>query len=160
MPCWCAARPRPLQRLARAAGDLHLNEREPPLEEQGSAEIVAVTRAFNAMRSRIQNYLMDRERLFSAISHDLRTPITRLRLRTELLDDDSVREKFERDLRELEMLVKGALQSVKDTDIHENTEDVDINELLQDLAGPYLEQGDRVRLAGRPAAPTGASPWR
>ncbi|WP_277342822.1 histidine kinase dimerization/phospho-acceptor domain-containing protein, partial [Pseudomonas viridiflava] len=97
-----------------------------------------VSRAFNSMRIRISRYLTERGQLFSAISHDLRTPITRLRLRVELLDDPALQLRFERDLDELELLVKGALQCVKDTDIHENIEPVDLNHLLDCLVEPYV----------------------
>jgi len=111
---------RPLKRLALAAREMSLGSEVEPLPEAGGSEVVEVSRAFNAMRERIGRYLRERSQLFSAISHDLRTPITRLRLRVELLDDEAVQAKFSRDLDELEMLVKGALQCVKDTDIHEN----------------------------------------
>jgi len=138
---------RPLKRLARAARDLALGSPAQPLEEAGARELVEVSRAFNTMRESIDRYLSERGQLFSAISHDLRTPITRLRLRVELLDDDQQRDKFSQDLDELELLVKGALQCVKDTDIHENIEPVDINQLLQHITGPYLADG-RVELLG------------
>ena len=108
------------------------------MAEGGGREVVEVARAFNAMRERISRYLTERSQLFSAISHDLRTPITRLRLRVELLDDESLQTKFGRDLDDLELLVKGALQCVKDTDIHENIEPVDLNHLLHCLVEPYL----------------------
>ena len=154
---------RPLKRLARAARDMSLGEvsNEPPMEGGGS-EVVEVARALNAMRERISRYLTERSQLFSAISHDLRTPITRLRLRVELLDDESLQTKFGRDLDELELLVKGALQCVKDTDIHENIERVDLNHVLDCLVEPYLApqgngrvtlQGEAVRLySGKPLA--------
>lgn len=64
-----------------------------------------------------QRYLTDRERLLAAISHDLKTPITRLKLRTEMLDDDTIRAELDEDL---DTMVKGALQSVKDSDIRES----------------------------------------
>ena len=115
-----------------------------PLAEIGASEIVEVSRAFNNMRERISRYLTERGQLFSAISHDLRTPITRLRLRVELLEDEAQQVKFNRDLDELELLVKGALQCVKDTDIHENIEAVDLNLLLEHIVEPY-------RPATRPA---------
>src|SRR5690606_23980067 len=106
-----------------------------------------VSRAFNNMRERISRYLSERSQLFSAISHDLRTPITRLRLRVELLEDEALQAKFSRDLDDLELLVKGALQCVKDTDIHENIEQVDLNHLLHGLIEPYLGNG-QVTLQG------------
>lgn len=149
---------RPLRRLARAAREMPMNDERPPLEERGSAEIVAVTRAFNAMQHRIQRYLHDREQLFSAISHDLRTPITRLRLRSEMLEDEALRRKFEADLSELDLLVKGALQSVKDTDIHENIEAVDINQLLEHITGPAQQEPGRVQILGRALRPYRGKP--
>ncbi|OZB14743.1 MAG: two-component sensor histidine kinase, partial [Marinobacter sp. 34-60-7] len=131
---------RPLRKLAKATRDLPLDDDQPPLKEQGSAEIVAVTRSFNTMRRRLQNYIGDREELFRAISHDLKTPITRLRLRIDLIEDDGMRERLESDLQELELLVKGALQSLKDTDIHENVEWIDIERLLARMAEAYRQE--------------------
>ncbi|SDU84738.1 sensor histidine kinase [Pseudomonas sihuiensis] len=138
---------RPLKRLARTARHMSLGAEVEPVAEGGGREVVEVARAFNAMRERISRYLTERSQLFSAISHDLRTPITRLRLRVELLDDESLQTKFGRDLDDLELLVKGALQCVKDTDIHENIEPVDLNHLLHGLTEPYLGSG-RVTLDG------------
>ena len=105
---------RPLRHLAAAAVSLGKDIDQPPLPEAGASEIVAVTRAINIMQQRIRRYISDREKLFSSISHDLKTPITRLRLRVELLDDDTQFAKFSKDLDDLEMMVKGALQTVKD----------------------------------------------
>ncbi|WP_407316667.1 ATP-binding protein [Pseudomonas sp. nanlin1] len=152
---------RPLKRLARAARDLSLGEvaHQPPMEGGGS-EVVEVARALNAMRERISRYLTERSQLFSAISHDLRTPITRLRLRAELLEDEALQVKFNRDLDELDLLVKGALQCVKDTDIHENIERVDLNHLLDCLVEPYLAPlgNGRVTVAGSSRAPYPGKP--
>jgi signal transduction histidine kinase len=139
---------RPLKRLARAARDMSLSGEVAPIPVGGGSEVADVARAFNSMSERITRYLTERGQLFSAISHDLRTPITRLRLRVELLEDEQVQARFTRDLDELELLVKGALQCVKDTDIHENIEPVDLDHVLQLLAEPYLEDG-RVTLEGR-----------
>ncbi|RWU25336.1 two-component sensor histidine kinase [Pseudomonas alkylphenolica] len=148
---------RPLKRLARAAREMSLGADVPPVAEGGGSEVVEVGRAFNAMRERISRYLTERSQLFSAISHDLRTPITRLRLRVELLEDEQQQAKFSRDLDELEMLVKGALQCVKDTDIHENIEPIDLNQALDCLIEPYLASG-RVTLQGRALAPYPGKP--
>ncbi|MBD2836200.1 HAMP domain-containing protein [Pseudomonas sp. JM0905a] len=138
---------RPLKRLARAAREMSLGAEVEPLPEAGGSEVADVSRAFNSMRERISRYLNERSQLFSAISHDLRTPITRLRLRVELLEDEAAQAKFSRDLDDLELLVKGALQCVKDTDIHENIQQVDLNHLLHGLVEPYLGTG-QVTLDG------------
>ncbi|WP_434458520.1 ATP-binding protein [Stutzerimonas urumqiensis] len=146
---------RPLKRLAAAARDMSVGDQTDPLPEAGGSEVIEVSRAFNNMRDRIGRYVAERGQLFSAISHDLRTPITRLRLRVELLDDESQQASFTRDLDELELLVKGALQCVKDTDIHENIEPVDLNQLIRYIVEPYLPpEGDgRVTLEGRALRP-------
>lgn len=151
---------RPLKRLARAARDMSLGADVEPVAEGGGSEVVEVGRAFNAMRERISRYLTERSQLFSAISHDLRTPITRLRLRVELLEDENLQTKFGRDLDELELLVKGALQCVKDTDIHENIEPVDLNHVLDCLVEPYLAPNGngRVTQHGRALAPYPGKP--
>ncbi|WP_152987210.1 ATP-binding protein [Pseudomonas sp. TTU2014-080ASC] len=141
----------PLKRLAQAAREWSLDPVAEPVAEEGGREVMDVGKAFNSMRQRISRYLSERSQLFSAISHDLRTPITRLRLRAELLDDEQLRGKFNRDLDELELLVKGALQCVKDTDIHENIEQINLNHLLHGLIEPYLADG-RVTLEGQAQA--------
>ncbi len=145
---------RPLAALSDAAaavGQGH-DDASPPLPETGSREFVNTARAFGAMRERIARYIEDRERLFISISHDLRTPITRLKLRAELLDDDALRRDFEEDLDELDMMVKGALQCVKDSDIHENPADIRLDALLGRLV-------KSARLAGHEVGyqPTGVN---
>ncbi|MBE02799.1 ATP-binding protein [Marinobacter lutaoensis] len=151
---------RPLRTLAGAVRELPLDDQAPPLPERGSAEIVAVTRGFNAMRRRLQSYINDRNQLFRSISHDLKTPITRLRLRVDLLEDDTMRERLEADLQELELLVKSALQTIRDTEIHENAEWVDLTGLLRgivdaypgDDAGPVTLTGQCRPYRGKPLA--------
>ena len=122
---------RPLAALSDAATAFGKGENPPALPETGSREFVNTARAFTAMRERIARYIADRDRLFVSISHDLRTPITRLKLRAELLDDDALRDDFEEDLDELDMMVKGALQCVKDSDIHENPTAIRLDALLR-----------------------------
>jgi len=137
---------RPLAALSDAAaaiGQGH-DEATPPLPETGSREFVNTARAFGAMRERIARYIEDRERLFVSISHDLRTPITRLKLRAELLDDEALRGEFEEDLDELDMMVKGALQCVKDSDIHENPAEIRLDALLGRMVRSAQLAGHRV----------------
>ncbi len=146
---------RPLARLARAASDMSIDLHQAPLKEEGALELVTATRAFNQMQQKLQRYIADRESLFGAISHDLKTPITRLRLRAELLDDESQIEKFNADLDDLEMMVKGAIQTVKDTDIHENITDVDMLKLIHQVCEIYPEQ---TRIIGHYVAPFRGKP--
>ncbi|KLN66256.1 ATP-binding protein [Vibrio sp. VPAP30] len=149
---------KPLKRLAKAANEMSMDIDQPPLQEEGASELITATRAFNRMQQRIRRYVADREHLFSAISHDLKTPITRLRLRAELLESDTKREKFNRDLDELEMMVKGALQCVRDTDLHENNAYIDICEMIQSLVEPYNQYQTQVEFKPRDMEPIVAKP--
>ena len=125
---------RPLNRIASAANAFGSDSAPERVPETGTAELRRTARAFNEMQARIQGYLVDRERLFLGISHRLKTPIMRLKLRTELLDDETLRAEFHEDLDDLDVMVKAALQSVKDTDIHENLIAVRLDTLLARLA--------------------------
>ncbi|QLG89909.1 HAMP domain-containing protein [Chitinibacter bivalviorum] len=148
----------PLAALSNAAEAFGKGE-SPILPETGSVEFVRTAQAFAAMRERIVRYLEDREKLFTAISHDLRTPITRLKLRTEMLDDDAARAEFHEDLDELDMMVKGALQSVKDSDIHENHTSISLDAMLGRMVRDARLAGHEVaftrcglRVHGKPLA--------
>nr|WP_315494404.1 ATP-binding protein [uncultured Rhodoferax sp.] len=125
---------RPLNKIASAANAFGSDTAPESVPETGTAELRRTARAFNEMQARIQGYLVDRERLFLGISHGLKTPIMRLKLRTELLDDETLRAEFHEDLDDLDVMVKAALQSVKDTDIHENLTPVRLDTLLTRLA--------------------------
>lgn len=144
---------RPIKNIATAANKMSIDIEQPELEEEGANELVMATRAFNRMQSRIRHYVHDRETLFSAISHDLKTPITRLRIRAELLDEYETRDKFNEDLDELEMMVKGALQAVKDTDIHENNTHIDVKAMLRSVAEHHNQDVTRVHIANLPIKP-------
>lgn len=122
---------RPLRRLSRAAMALGRDIHQVSVPEVGTYEVRETARAFNIMQRRILTFINDRDLLFSAISHDLKTPITRLRLRAELLDDDSVREKINKDLNELEQLVQGALDLAQSTDLNEPTCEVQLRPMLE-----------------------------
>ncbi|PKH01506.1 two-component sensor histidine kinase [Psychromonas sp. MB-3u-54] len=134
---------RPLKQLALAVSEMSIDLFQKPLKEEGASEIVTATRAFNRMQQKLQRYIQDREVLFRSISHDLKTPITRLRLRVELLDNEKQIVAFNHDLDDLEMLVKGALQTVKDTDIHENIQSVDVLKLLEQISS---SQPDKIEI--------------
>lgn len=149
---------RPLATLAKAAEQFGQGDWR-PLKEIGSTEVRNTAHAFNDMQTRLQRYLNDRERLFASISHDLKTPITRLRLRAEMLDEDNVREAMIRDLEDLDMLVKGALQSVKETDIHENRVEVNIQNMLLDMQSSAQLAHKRIIIHGELKTPYIGKPF-
>jgi len=104
---------RPISLLAKAARDLGRDIYRPPLRENGPVEVQRAAQAFNAMQARVIQYIDGRTRLFTAISHDLKTPITRLRLRAEMLDDPELQEKIGRDLSEMESMVSESLDFLR-----------------------------------------------
>jgi signal transduction histidine kinase len=111
-------------------------------------EIREATRAFNTMQDRLLRYLDSRTSVLAAMSHDLRTPLTRLRLRIESVNDASLRMRFVADLEEMEGLVQGALGLFKGLNDDEALEPLDVNALLATLTAEYTEVGSDVSLAG------------
>jgi len=144
---------RPLNALADAAEELGRNIERPPLAESGPVEVARAARAFNTMQSRLTAYLRERTALLAAMSHDLKTPITRLRLRTELLADAGLREKFARDLEEMETLVKATLDFLRGFEGGETPKPVDMMALLESLQADLSEMGGQVRLEGQSIKP-------
>ncbi|MDG2670513.1 HAMP domain-containing sensor histidine kinase, partial [Vibrio parahaemolyticus] len=100
------------------------------------------------MNRRIDSHIKDREMLFSAISHDLKTPIACLKLRAEMLDDDADRERFIRLSNDLDLMVKGALQCIKETDIHEEIEPINFTQLIQHISANIADAPDTIRIHG------------
>jgi len=140
---------RPLSKLALAADAVGQSVRHPPLVEEGVREIRNATRAFNTMQDRLLRYLDSRTNVLAAMSHDLRTPLTRMRLRVEAVAEERLRTRFAADLDEMEALVHGALALFKGLDDDERFERVDVNELLATLVAEYAEIGGSVGLEGK-----------
>lgn len=141
---------RPLMKLANAARHLgiDLDYDLRALQIEGTREIRETALAFNFMQERVLRFIQDRERMFSAISHDLKTPITRLRLRTELMENSDAKRKMITDLEELDAMVKGALDLGKSTDIHERTHAININQLVRTFKDEYKLMGHDIAVRG------------
>ncbi len=150
---------RPLVVLGEAADALGRDiTRPPPLDQnKGPKEVQRAAQAFNTMQTRIANYIQDRERFLAAVSHDLKTPITRMRLRTELLDDGTAREKFLHDLNDMEMMTVATLNFIRGEQKREETRPVDIMALLESLQEDRQAMGQKVELSGT-ARPYPAQP--
>ena len=148
----------PLRVLATAAQDLGDNIDRAPLAETGPAEVQRAARAFNTMQKRLQQFIADRTRILTAMSHDLKTPITRLRLRAEAIEDESQRAKIVRDLEEMEAMVTQTLEFMRDASAQEPVQRVDLNALLESLRDDYADMGKRVTLEGRAAQPCAGRP--
>jgi len=147
---WIAVRwaTRPLKQLSDAAEGLGQNIDRPPLPEDGPVEVARAARAFNTMQARLQGYIRDRTRILAAMSHDLKTPITRLRLRSELLDDGELRTRFTRDLDEMESMVAATLDFMRGLESGEQMQPIDVMALLESLQADFAETGGAVRIEG------------
>ena len=143
----------PLSALAAAAEKLGEDINRPPLPETGPSEAQRAARAFNTMQRRLSRFISDRTRIFTAMSHDLKTPITRLRLRAEMLEDEELRAKFAKDLEEMEAMVTQTLDFMRDASTQEAVQRVDAMALLESLQTDYQDSGSRVEIEGRVAQP-------
>ena len=139
----------PLSTLASAAEKLGEDINRPPLPETGPVEAQRAAHAFNTMQARLSRFIADRTRILTAMSHDLKTPITRLRLRTELLDDEALRTKFSKDLEEMESMVTQTLDFMRDASASEPVRRVDFMALLESLQTDYQDTGSTVVIEGR-----------
>ena len=149
---------RPLISLATAAEKLGNDIDSPPLTETGPTEVRRAARAFNTMQSRLAGYLQERARVLAAMSHDLKTPITRLRLRAELLGDDILRKKFAKDLEEMEAMVAATVDFMRGVDNPEPVQPLDVMALLESLQADAAEIGHEVRIEGFAGQPYPCKP--
>ncbi|WP_129641040.1 ATP-binding protein [Peristeroidobacter agariperforans] len=149
---------RPLGDLARAADAVGRGATGTPLKETGGREIRRATRAFNSMQERLRRYLDSRTQVLAAMSHDLRTPLTRLRLRVESVDDDQLRQRLVEDLDEMSSMIRGALGVFRGLNDDETAVPVDINALALELQRQHAEMGGEVSISGSARAPYVAKP--
>ncbi|WP_295988838.1 ATP-binding protein [uncultured Variovorax sp.] len=153
---WYAVRlvTRPLAQLADAADELGPDLKGRQLAEEGPSEVRHAARAFNAMQKRIAGYMAERVEILAAISHDLQTPITRMRLRTDLMDDGHDRDKFRQDLDAMHTLVREGVTYART--LHGATEPprrIDADALFESMAADYEDAGQQVLLDGRVGEP-------
>ncbi len=137
---------RPLAQFARASQRLGTDIKAPPLPERGPAEIRLATRAFNQMQNRIRRFIEDRTQMIAAISHDLGTPIARMRLRAEFVDDEEQQQKMLADLDDMEKMVFSALSFARDDSTREPVAKVDFRTILQRVCDDIGDSGFKVSL--------------
>jgi signal transduction histidine kinase len=148
---WFAVRQaiRPLGHLAAAADALDPNKKSPRLSEVGPSEVAHAARAFNAMRDRIAHYLEERVQILAAISHDLQTPITRMRLRADMAEDTPQKDKLVNDLREIERLVQDGIVYARSAHgSGEKSSRIDLASFIDSIAYDYQDTGKAVAVVG------------
>ncbi len=133
---------RPINRLASAASAFGRGEEVEPVAISGPAEIREAIAAFNGMRERLSRFVLDRTRMLASVGHDLRTPITTMRLRAEFIDDEETRERILASLEEMQQMAEGALAFAREEALSEPTRLVDLNALVQTVC---VDQADMRR---------------
>jgi protein-histidine pros-kinase len=148
---WIAVRvaTRPLSKLADAARALGEDPNRPAVDTSGPAEVAQAAAAFNQMQQRIREHVGERTRILAAISHDLQTPITRLRLRVEQIDDDALRARIQSDLDAMQALAKEGLDYARSLDATAPLQAVDVNALVDALCEDARDMGWQVACEGR-----------
>lgn len=138
----------PLRRFAHGAkrfgGDFH----SPAITPEGPYEIRQAIVAFNAMQAQIRHFVTDRTQMLAAISHDLRAPLTRMRLRGEFIEDEEQQRKLFRDVDEMQSMITSALEFFRDDARLEPATSFDLSELVQTLIDDYRDQGVTVDFSG------------
>jgi signal transduction histidine kinase len=143
----------PLKQFADAADMLGRNLDAAPLIEAGPAETRRAAHAFNRMQSRIRRLVDERSRALAAVSHDLRTPLTRLRLRAELVKDDSLRDQLAADMDAMTAMLDATLDYLRGLQDSEAARAIDINALLHSLAEDAAVLGKTISVEGLAQSP-------
>lgn len=137
---------RPLRDLERAAGELGRGQPVAPLPLRGPQDIRSTLDAFNTMNERLQRFVSERTRMLAALSHDLRTPLTSMRLRLELMPEGELRDKLIASLEEMQQMAEATLAFVRDAGDREEWQRVALEALLGSLCDDFTELGHEVTL--------------
>jgi signal transduction histidine kinase len=162
---WLAVRisTRPLSRFAEAARGLGEDLNRPPLPEEGPREVRHAAAAFNQMQARLRSLFTERTRILAAVSHDLQTPLTRMRLRAEMSDEWNgnpvLRDKMLADLDAMQALVEEGLAFAASSNApSEAVMATDVDALVAGLVADYQDAGQAVRVSGAVGRPLGIRP--
>jgi signal transduction histidine kinase len=151
---WVSAKvTHPLTDFAAAAARLGTNVDAAALAERGPTELRTAARVFNTAQARIRRLLEDRAEMLAAIAHDLRTPLMRLHLRAEHMADAAQRTRMQRDLDEMEQMIRAALAFAREDVAAEPRETLDLVRLLDQIRAGFAELGRAVTVSGTPRAP-------
>src|SRR5271169_4988596 len=151
LTAWIAARwlAKPIQRMAQSAYELGKNLDTPPIDESiGPMEVRQASTVFNQMQLRLKKQLEERNRFLAAVPHDLRTPLTRLKLRTEKVDQQELKSNIQSDINEMVTMVDAALDYLRNNEQTEAMRLLDVGALVNSLAEDAKECGDVVTVSG------------
>lgn len=139
---------RPLAKLAQAADALGRGETTADIDEMGPEDSRRTIRAFNRMRTRLETFVEDRTNLIAAVSHDLRSPVTSLRLRAEFIEDEELRSEILQTLEEMQTLIETTLIFAREETRTEETRPTDLSALIESIANDFEDLGKSCRFEG------------
>ena len=139
---------RPLERFAQGARRFGMDFKAPPIPVEGPQELRQAILAFNGMQAQLRNFLLDRTQMLAAISHDLRAPLTRMRLRGEFIEDAEQQSRLFRDVDEMQTMVTSALDFFRDDARFEPATAFDLAELLHTVVDDFKDAGATVVMSG------------
>jgi signal transduction histidine kinase len=148
----------PLRSLATAADRIGIDAAAPDLPAAGPREVRLAAAAFNCMQARIKRLIEDRTQTLAAVSHDLKTPLTRLRLRAQFVHDDALRQTIESDLDEMEAMVQSTLDFLRGDASGEEIKTVDIGTIIETVCDHLVDSGHDVVLHADTYAPLACRP--
>ncbi|HTT07179.1 MAG TPA: ATP-binding protein [Gammaproteobacteria bacterium] len=149
----------PLRLLAQAATDFGRDIRHAPMAEKGPTEVRRAAAAFNAMQTQIRRYIHERTHMLAAITHDLQTPLTRLRLRLEKVNDEDLRGRLIGDLTSMQEMIREGLDLARSMDTDEAMQVLDLDSVLDSECADYAESGqDVATVNGHTSASVRAQP--
>ncbi|AZD07189.1 Sensor histidine kinase [Pseudomonas chlororaphis] len=139
---------RPIQRLSDAAERLSEDLDSPPLDESGPREARQAAHTFNLMQRRIQEQVKQRGRMLGAVSHDLRTPLSRLKLRLEQIEDNKLQGQMRQDLDDMISMLDATLSYLHEQRTSEAVQWMDVQALVESLCENAQDQGADVQTNG------------
>lgn len=157
---WIVARmaTRPLERLAIAATELGRDIERAPLPESGSTEVRRAAIAFNAMQGQLRRYIQERTQMLAAITHDLQTPLTRIRLRLEKVSDPELQTRLIEDLSAVQSMIRDGLDLARSMNSAETRQRINLDSLLDSVCADAADAGQQVTFAGHTGAAVIAQP--
>ncbi|WP_143735182.1 ATP-binding protein [Methylocaldum sp. 14B] len=138
----------PLRRLVHAAESFGRDPEHSSMDESGPVEVRQAARTFNRMRERLRSHIEERTRILAAITHDLKTPLTRLRLRLEQCRDEPLRARLAEDVAAMQALVDEGLDLARSLDSGPPQQTIDLGALLQSLCDDTVDAGGKARFEG------------
>jgi signal transduction histidine kinase len=150
---------RPLQQMAVAANAFAHDIHAAPLAETGPAEVRRATEAFNFMQQRLRQLVVERGRALAAVSHDLRTPLTLMRLRTELIEDHALADKLNADIDTMRSMVNGVLTYLRGLEDGEPVQSINMDALVHSIVEDERSLGRKVGVLERGNGVALSSPY-